>query len=592
MPNDTALVTTVVVALGAAFICGLLAVRLRLAAVVGYLVAGMLVGPFTPGFVADPDVAAQLANIGVALLLFGVGIQFNIRDLLAVKGIALVGGIVGPAFATLLGTSVGVLLGWTVEEAFVLGLCISVTSSVALLRALTERDELGTIHGRVAMGWSIAEDLFAIVLLIALPTVAPALRGEAGETAADAGVRLGLGALFAVGKVTILVGIVMVGGVRAVPWLLGQVARTGSRELFILGVLVVALGVAFGGTALFGVSLALGAFVAGLVVSESDLSHQAAADALPFRDAFSVLFFVSVGMLFDPGFLVSSPGLVVSVLLVVLLGKPLIAPLITLIFGFPMRTVVTIAACLAPIGELSFILASLGRELEVLPVAGYNAVVACAILSITLNPVLFRAVSPIENWLFRRRALARFVGRRSGGLARLPAGAGLAEIEGHAVICGYGRVGGTVGQALNRRGIPFVVIEQDRRLVEDLRRRRFAALYGDAASEILLTRANIARARVLVIAIPDPFATRRIVDYGRRINPRLDIVVRTASLSDKETLEGMGAREAVVGELELGLEMTRHALHRYGVNAVEIQAVLQGVRVSWGRRRRELPERE
>jgi CPA2 family monovalent cation:H+ antiporter-2 len=443
-----------------------------------------------------------------------------------------------------------------------------------------ERSALESVHGRVAVGWLIVEDLFTVLVLVLLPTLALALGGQVpsspspGDLSAQPVLALGL----ALGKVALLTVLVLVIGPRTIPWLLGQVANTGSRELFTLAVLAVALGIAFGSALGFGVSLALGAFLAGVVVSESDLGHQAAADALPFRDAFAVLFFVSVGMLFDPRFLVAAPGPVLAVLALIVLGKGLAALAIVAALGHPLRTGLIVGAGLAQIGEFSFIVAELGRSLRLLPDEGYNLVVAGALLSITLNPLVFRAVDPLEAWLRRHPRLTAVLERRAVARAQPMAGAHGDHLRGHAVICGYGQVGRVIAQALDRRGLKYVVVELDRRRVQELRLRGVAALYGDAANPVLLEHTNLADAHALVVTIPDPPATRHVVQHARQVNPRLDVVARTHSIAEAEVLLRRGADEAVVGELELALEMTRHTLRRFGVSALETLAIVQGLR--------------
>jgi CPA2 family monovalent cation:H+ antiporter-2 len=404
MPHETDLIATIAVGLSAAFIGGLLAQRLRLPLIVGYLLAGVAVGPFTPGFVADAELAPQLAELGVILLMFGVGIHFSIGDLLAVRRIALPGAIGQVAVATVLGAGLARWWGWSLGEGLVLGLALSVASTVVLLRALEQRDELAAPAGRVAVGWLVVEDIVTIVALVLLPILAEPLGGQApagseqGSIAATLALTLGKAALFVV--------LMLVGGVRVIPWLLARVERTGSRELFILATLAIALGIAYAATDLFGVSFALGAFLAGVVVNESELSHRAGEEALPLREAFAVLFFVSVGMLIDPSFLVEEAGRILAVLAIILVGKGLAALLIVRLLRGPPRTGLTVAAGLAQIGEFSFILAEMGHSLDLLPDDGRNLILAGALISITLNPVMFRAIDPLEAWLQRRASPA------------------------------------------------------------------------------------------------------------------------------------------------------------------------------------------
>ena len=584
MPHDTGLITTITIALAAAFVGGFIASRLRMPSIVGYLLAGVAVGPFTPGFVADGSVTQQLADIGIVLLMFGVGIHFSLRDLLAVRTIVVPGAIVHGLLITLIAVGLGFWWGWSLGGGLVLGLAISIASTVVLLRALGERGELDSPQGHIALGWLIVEDLRTVLVLVLLPSLAGSLGGSAVLThGAIGGDSVLLSALIVTGKMILLGALIIVVGNRLVPYLLVQVARVGSRELFTLGVLAIALGIAYISSEVFGVSLALGAFLAGAVVSESDLSHQAAADALPLRDAFAVLFFVSVGMLFDPSFLLASPLHALAVLLVILLGKPLLAAIIVLAFGYPIRAALTVAAGLGQIGEFSFILAAIGRGLGILPAEGYALILVGALLSITLNPLIFRAIDPIESWLRARPEIAgRLAWRKPGDLARLPRDGEEVMPRGHAIICGFGRVGSVVGESLSRRGFRYVVIELSRRRVEALRAQGVSALYGDASNPRILDAANLSGARILVVALPDPAATRQIVEHARRIAPRLGIVARSHSAAERQYLYAAGAREVVVGETELALEMTRHALHRFGVSSTEILALLQSLRLDHG----------
>ncbi len=578
MPHEPVLISTIAIGLTAAFIGGLVARRLRLPAIVGYLVAGMAIGPFTPGLVADEEIATELAEIGVILLMFGVGIHFSFRDLLAVRSIAVPGAIGQVVVATLLGVLLGSALGWGLGGGIVLGLAVSVASTVVLLRALMERNELDTVQGRIAVGWLIVEDIFTVVVLILLPTVAPLLGGNAGTGAPGEFGALGE-VLLALGKAGLFALLMGLFGIRVVPWLLGVVAREGSRELFTLAVLALALGIAFASSAVFGVSFALGAFLAGAVVSESDMSHQAAADALPLRDAFAVLFFVSVGMLLDPRFLLAQPLAILAVVFLIVGVKWLTKFVIVAAFGYPLRTGLTVAAGLAQIGEFSFILASLGLSLGLLPVEGFQLVVAGALLSITINPLLFGAITPIEALLRRRPRLARLLERRAGALATLEGGAGKEPLRGHAILCGYGRVGRMISSALERRGFRYVVITQDRREVESLRDDGVPALYGDASNPELLEQARIHEARTIIVAISDPHATRLIVERARAANERISLVVRTHSDVEASHLQTVsGNIQAVHGGRELAVQMTRYALRRFGVSATEAEAIAQGLR--------------
>jgi len=563
MPHETALIATMSVALALAFVGGFLATRVGLPAIVGYLLAGVVVGPFTPGFVADTGLAPQLAEIGVILLMFGVGIHFSLRDLLSVRAVAIPGAVGQIAAATALAVGLSLWWGWGLQAGIVLGLAISVASTVVLLRALMEGDLLETTHGRIAVGWLIVEDLLMVLALVLLPIMAGGGVGSGADSHGAAGAPVTSGwadilltVVWTLAKLAILVVVMLFAGARFVPWLLIQVSKTGSRELFILAVLAVAFGIAFGSSVLFGVSLALGAFLAGLVVGESDLSHQAAEDALPLRDAFAVLFFVSVGMLFDPSILLTSPGKVLAVVAVIVLAKPLVAMLLVMALGRPARTGLIVGAGLAQIGEFSFILAELGRSLGMLSDEGYGLVLAGALISITLNPVLFRLVGPLEAWLDRLPASIR-------PTAPVPAahvGAGLRD---HVVLCGYGRVGRMLAGGLDREGIDYLVVDNDRGLIEELHRRGVAAVHGDVLEHGTLKQMHLDTARLLVVVMSDPIATRHLVDESHRQHPGLSIIARTHSESERQYLSERRV-DAILAEQELAHAMNRRALATLG----------------------------
>jgi K+:H+ antiporter len=576
MDHEPVLISTIAIGLSAAFIGGLIARRLGLPAIVGYILAGVAIGPFTPGLIADTSVATELAEIGVILLMFGVGIHFSIRDLLAVRSIAVPGAIVQTVVAGTLGVWLGIALGWRAADGLVLGLALSIASTVVLLRTLMDRNELDTDQGQISVGWLIVEDLLAVLVLVLLPTLAPILTGqvdasEAGPAAfQDVAVALGKAAAFSI--------LMIVAGARLVPWLMLVVAREGSRELFTLAVLAIAVGLAFLASTVFGVSFALGAFLAGAVVSESDMSHQAAADALPLRDAFAVLFFVSVGMLLDPSYLLANPLPVLAVLAVIVIGKAVTKLAIMAAAGYPPTIALTVAAGLAQIGEFSFVVGTLGRQLGLLPDAGYQLIVAGSLLSIAINPVLFRLVRPIDARIRANRALMALLGRRAGDLARLSVEAQDAN-RFHAIICGYGRVGRLIGPALDRRGFHYVVVTQQRDEVDRLRQGGSVAIYGDAADPEVLRMAGIDHARVVVVATSDPSEARLIAERARRLNDGVDLVVRTHSDSEAAFFHGLGGKvQAVHGERELAVQMARYALRRFGVSATESEAIAQGLR--------------
>jgi CPA2 family monovalent cation:H+ antiporter-2 len=557
VPHNTALLATIAGGLVLAFVFGLAAARLRLPPLVGYLVAGIAVGPYTRGFVADYALAQQLAEIGVILLMFGVGIHFSAGDLLAVRRIALPGAAVQIALATGLGALVAHLWGWPWRSGLVFGLCLSVASTVVLLRTLEDRGLIDSVDGRIAVGWLVVEDLVTVLVLVLLPALAVTLEASGGGVpAGDLTRTVGV----TIGKVAAFVALMFLVGRRAVPWLLERVARIGSRELFTLSVLAVALGIAVGASALFGVSFALGAFFAGMVVNGSDLSHEAAADSLPLRDAFSVLFFVAVGMLFDPRILIQQPLQVLAVLLIITIGKSAGAFAIVLGFGYRVHTALTISASLAQVGEFSFILASLAAGLRLLPAEGESLIVAGAILSISLNPLAFAGAARLSRWIGERPRLLSTLERPRLGVEE-PAPPGVeAALRDHAIIVGYGRVGSTIGDALTRAGVPFVAIEQDRVTFERARARGVPMLYGNATRPAVLNAAHPERARLMLVATPDPFQARAVVDVARRANPSISAVVRTHSEDELAYIEGKGGGLAVMGERELANAMARHAL--------------------------------
>ena len=561
MPHDTALIATIAAGFGLALVFGLLAAKLRLPPLVGYLLAGIAVGPHSPGFVADVALAQQLAEIGVILLMFGVGIHFSVGDLLAVRRIALPGAAVQITVATALGAAVVHLWGWPWGSGIVFGLCLSVASTVVLLRALEDRGLLDSVDGRIAIGWLVVEDLVTVVVLVLLPVLAGLLGGPVVRS------EDGIGTVIAItlAKVAAFVTLMMVVGRRAVPWLLERVARIGSRELFTLSVLAIALGIAVGAAALFGVSFALGAFFAGMVVNGSDLSHEAAADALPMQDAFSVLFFVAVGMLFDPMILVEQPLEVLAVVLIVMIGKSIAALGIVLAFRYPIHTALVISASLAQVGEFSFILAALGVSLGLLPVEGQSLIVAGALLSISLNPMAFAAGKRLNGWVGSRPGLLRALERPATPGTEPPTPPIDVQLRAHAIVVGYGRVGSAIGAALAAEGVPYVAVEEDRQSFERLRARGVPVLFGNAARESVLAQARPERAELLLVTAPDPFQARAIVDLARKANPSIQTVVRTHSEEERAYLEKHGVGKAVMGEHELARAMARHALAACGV---------------------------
>ncbi|UXY16269.1 Kef family K(+) transporter [Chitiniphilus purpureus] len=562
MPHDVSLITTIAVGLGLALIFGFLCARLKIPALVGYLLAGMVIGPATPGFVADVHLAGQLAEIGVMLLMFGVGLHFSLDDLLAVRKIALPGAVVQITVATLLGMGVAMAWGWSLGGALVFGLSLSCASTVVLLRALETRGVLESLNGRIAVGWLIVEDLAMVLVLVLLPALAPMLGGTA--PAQGGGADLWWTLLRTLGQVAVFVVLMLAVGRRLFPWLLWQVARTGSRELFTLCVIAAALGIAYGSAKLFGVSFALGAFFAGMVMRESDLSHRAAEESLPLRDAFSVLFFVSVGMLFDPRVLVEQPLQVAVVVLIIMVGKTLAAFGLVLLFRYPLNTALTVSASLAQIGEFSFILAGMGVALELLPKEGQSLILAGALISIAFNSLVFTAIEPAQRWIRSRSSIARLLERPDDPLAELPMETDQQLLSGQVVLVGYGRVGRRIGEALTAQGVPFVVAEQNREIVEMLRAQGIPAVSGNAVEPAVLIQAHVARAAMLVIATPDAFGVRKMVEVARMLNPPIETVVRTHSEEEAVLLVNEAVGRVFMGEQELAKGMARHVLERFG----------------------------
>lgn len=582
MPHDTPLIATIVAGLGLAFIFGALANRFRIPPLVGYLVAGVLVGPNTPGFVADAGLANELAEIGVILLMFGVGLHFSLKDLLSVRAIAVPGAVVQIGFATALGAGLSWMLGWSMGAGLVFGLALSVASTVVLLRALQERRMIETERGRIAVGWLIVEDLAMVLALVLLPALAGVLGGQE-QTDAHASGLLSLPASYGIwgvvgitlAKVAAFVVVMLVVGRRVIPWILHYVAHTGSRELFRLAVLAIALGVAFGAAKLFGVSLALGAFFAGMIMSESELSHRAAEESLPLRDAFSVLFFVSVGMLFDPFSLISNGWPILATLAIIVIGKSLAAFVIVVAFGYPLATALMISASLAQIGEFSFILAELGVGLKLLPEQGRDLILAGAILSIVLNPLMFLAIDWMKPWLERRAARtappveAKPVGPATepGQVASVATTAKREDgpppktaLTGHAILIGYGRVGGLVGSALKDAALPFLVIEDADKTLTKLKADSIETVAGNAANAEVFAAANPEGASRLILAIPNAFEAGQIVLRARAANPGINVTARAHSDAEVEHLEGLGADTVIMGEREIARGIVEEVL--------------------------------
>ncbi|WP_374655483.1 YbaL family putative K(+) efflux transporter [Phenylobacterium sp.] len=551
MPHHTPLIATIVAGLVAAFAFGAVAQRLRLSPLVGYLLAGVLVGPFTPGYVADQKIANELAEIGVILLMFGVGLHFSVKDLLAVRKIAVPGALAQMAVATVLGIGLSALLGWPLISGLVFGLALSVASTVVLLRALQERRLVQTERGKIAVGWLIVEDLAMVLALVLLPALAGAMK--AGQGASDPltawGLPLGLTLL----KVGGFVAFMMIVARRAVPWLLHYVAHTGSRELFRLAVFAIALGVAFGAAMLFGVSFALGAFFAGMILADSELSHRAAEETLPLRDAFAVLFFVSVGMLFNPFVVLAHPLTVLAVLAIVIVGKSLAAYAILKLFKRSDTTAITVAASLAQIGEFSFILAGLGVDLQILPREGRDLILAGAIISIMLNPLIFALAT-------RQPKAAAEPGPAPIGAAPEPVPEPANDLlptslEGHAVLVGYGQVGQALAAGLRERGDPFVLIEAEPEFAAKAAEQGYEVIVGSAVEPRVLEAAGVARAARMYVAVADGFECGGVVDHARKAAPDLIIIARAHSEEEAAHLIAHGADRIVMGEAEIARGM-------------------------------------
>ncbi|KAA9000030.1 Kef family K(+) transporter [Affinibrenneria salicis] len=543
MHHTTPLITTIVGGLVLAFLLGLLANRLRISPLVGYLVAGVLVGPFTPGFVADSSLAQELAELGVILLMFGVGLHFSLKDLMAVKSIAIPGAIAQIAVATLLGIGLSAGLGWSLASGLVFGLCLSTASTVVLLRALEERQLIDSQRGQIAIGWLIVEDLAMVLTLVLLPAFSDMINGEqtnSRQLLTDLG--------WTLGKVVAFITLMIVVGRRLVPWVLAKSASTGSRELFTLSVLAMALGIAFGAVKLFDVSFALGAFFAGMVLNESELSQRAAHDTLPLRDAFAVLFFVSVGMLFDPMILINDPLAVLVTLSIILFGKSVAAFLLVRLFGHSRRTALTISTSLAQIGEFAFILAGLGVALGLMTDEGRNLVLAGAILSIMINPLLF---SMLERYLARNETIEeQIIEEAIEEEKQIPL-----DLCNHALLVGYGRVGSLLGAKLHQSGIPVVVVESSRTRVDALREQGIKAVLGNATKPEIMDFARIDCARWLLITIPNGYEAGEIVAAARTKRPDLEIIARAHYDDEVSYISEHGADQVVMGEREIANSM-------------------------------------
>ena len=576
MPHDTALLFTISGAFAAAFLLGFGASKIGLPPLVGYLVAGMLLGPHAPGAVGNVELASQLAEIGVILLMFGVGLHFSPGDLLRVRRIVVPGALMQMVVSMACGIVLARYWGWSTAAAVLFGLAVSVASTVVVLRVLESRGLLDSIDGRIAVGWLVVEDLAVVIALVLLPTI---LNAVGGSQSANAGPTSGLAftiALMLV-KVTAFILLMVVVGRRAVPWLLMHVARSGSRELFTLAVLAVALGVAVGAATAFGVSFALGAFVAGVVISESDLSYRAGADALPMQDAFAVLFFVSVGMLIDPAVMLHDPLKVAATVGIILLGNTVTATVLMVLLRHPLGPSLRLGASLGQIGEFSFILAGLGVSIGVFTDDNRSLILAAALCTIVLNPLLYAGADRLSNLLSHYPRLLNTLERQAAPRL-VTTDLFMATPANHAVLVGYGRVGRTIGDALQRLGVPFIVIEQDRRVVDVMRTLDVSAVYGDATRPGILEHARPEFAKLLVIASADPYHARHIIELARAKNPAIDIIVRTHGDTEQELFERLGVSKALMGERELALGMAYHSLRSLGCDDDHADDIIQQLR--------------
>lgn len=559
MPHDVDLIVLLAVGFGVALIFGYLAARLRLPPLIGYLIAGIIISPNTPGIEADIHLANQLAELGVMFLMFGVGMHFSLNDLLLVRRIAVPGAILQIAVATLLGVGVSMLWGWSFGSALVFGLSLSCASTVVLLKALGDRGLLDSVNGKIAVGWLLVEDLVMVLVLVLLPATAVLLGGKAPE-GADGNIWLTLGLTLL--KVVGFIAFMLIVGKRVVPIIMQFVARLGSRELFTLTVVAAAVSIAYGSYAIFGVSMALGAFFAGMVVKESDFSHRAEEETLPLREIFSILFFVSVGMLFDPNILVERPLHILAVIAIIMVGKTLAAMALVLFFRYPLNTALTVGASLAQIGEFSFILATLGVSLGLLSLEAQNLILAGALFSITLNSFIFSAIEPVQRWIRERSHLARLLERSGDPLAMLPDEVDQAYLRDQVVIVGYGGVGRRITENLINENIKVVIAEENREIVEKLRNSNIAAVSGVATEPSVLIQAHIMHARLLVISPMDILDIHRIVAIAKQLNPQIQVLICAESKEEAAIIRDENIGEVFYAKEEMAKNMSHHIVNQ------------------------------
>ena len=561
MPHDVNLIILLAVGFGMALIFGYIAARLRLPPLIGYLIAGIIISPNTPGVVGDIQLANQLAELGVMFLMFGVGMHFSLSDLLQVRRIALPGAILQIAVATLLGMAVSMFWGWSFGSALIFGLSLSCASTVVLLKALGDRGLLDSVNGKIAVGWLLVEDLVMVLALVLLPATAVLLGGHAlpgTDTSQSIWITIGLTLL----KVTGFIAFMLIIGKRLVPMIMQFVARLGSRELFTLTVVAAAVSIAYGSYAVFGVSMALGAFFAGMVVKESDCSHRAEEETLPLREIFAILFFVSVGMLFDPRILVEEPLHILAVVAIIMIGKTLAAMALVLFFRYPINTALTVGASLAQIGEFSFILATLGLALGLLTPEAQNLILAGALFSITLNSFIFSAIEPVQRWIRERSQLARLLERSGDPLAMLPDEVDQEYLRDQVVIIGYGGVGRRISENLMEQNIKVVIAEENREIVEKLRTQGIAAVSGEATEPNVLIQAHIQHARLLVISPMDILDIHRIVDISKQLNPEIQVLICAESKEEAAVIREENIGEVFYAKEEMAKNMSHHILNQ------------------------------
>lgn len=568
MPHDVDLIILLAAGFGIALFFGYIAARLRLPPLIGYLIAGIIISPNTPGLEADMALANQLAELGVMFLMFGVGMHFSLNDLLQVKRIALPGAILQITVATILGLSVSMFWGWSFGSSLVFGLCLSCASTVVLLKALGDRGLLDSVNGKIAVGWLLVEDLVMVLVLVLLPATTVLLGGQqlAGhDSNENIWLTLGLTLL----KVAGFIAFMLIIGKRLVPMIMQFVARLGSRELFTLTVVAAAVSIAYGSYAIFGVSMALGAFFAGMVVKESDFSHRAETETLPLREIFSILFFVSVGMLFNPSIIWQHPLQILGVVIIIMLGKTLAAMALVLFFRYPLTTALTVGASLAQIGEFSFILATLGLSLKLLTLDGQNLILAGALISISLNSFVFAAVEPVHKWIRERSYLARLLERSSDPLKMLPDEVDQSYLKNQVVVVGFGEVGRRITRTLKEQGIKVVIAEENREIVETLRAKGIAAVCGDATEPAVLIQAHIMHASMMVVSPMDMLHVRRMAEIARQLNPGIEIMICAETVDEAKLIEAENIGKVYYAKQEMANNMSHHILLQLGLDARE-----------------------